>query len=124
MTTDPDRKEEATPPPHRPGPVPAPPPPVEGAGRFLCGPCGPTRAAPASPDYRPIACGVYSRLEVAILHRTPISCAWTDDAGAHHEARLLPLDLRTRDHAEYLVAETPAGQVEIRLDRLRPRDLA
>jgi len=71
-----------------------------------------------SPDYRPIACGTYSQLEVAILHRTPIDCLWTDVDGGRHEARLLPLDLRTRDHAEYLVAETPEGQVEIRLDRL------
>jgi Rho-binding antiterminator len=70
------------------------------------------------PDYRPIACSIYSRLEVAILHRTPIGCTWTDTDGRRHEARLLPLDLRTRDHAEYLIAEAPEGQVEIRLDRV------
>jgi len=73
----------------------------------------------SSPDYRPIDCGIYSRLEVAILHRTPIGCAWTDAEGDHHEATLLPLDLLTRDHAEYLIAESPDGQVELRLDRLR-----
>ncbi len=72
-----------------------------------------------SPDYRPIACGLYSHLEVAILHRTPIDCTWTDADGRRHEARLLPLDLRTRDHAEYLVADAPEGKVEIRLDRIQ-----
>jgi len=72
-----------------------------------------------APDYRPIACGVYSRLEVAILHRTPVGCTWRDVDGRRHEALLLPLDLLTRDHAEYLVADGPEGQVEIRLDRLR-----
>ncbi len=71
------------------------------------------------PDYRPISCGLYSRLEVAILHRTPIECAWRDAGGRRHRGRLLPLDLRTREHAEYLIAETPEGEVEIRLDRLR-----
>jgi len=71
-----------------------------------------------SPDYRPIDCGIYSRLEVAILHHTPIACAWRDERGAHHEATLLPRDLCTRDRAEYLIAGGPDGQIEIRLDRV------
>ncbi len=58
-----------------------------------------------SPDYRPIACGIYSRLEVAILHHTPIGCTWTDTEGRRHEGGLLPVDLYSRDHAEYLLAE-------------------
>lgn len=69
-------------------------------------------------DYRPIACGVYSQLEVAILHRTPIACAWDDADGRRHEATLLPQDLLTRDRAEYLIADAPDGRVEIRLDRV------
>ncbi|RMF87139.1 MAG: transcriptional antiterminator, Rof [Nitrospirae bacterium] len=68
--------------------------------------------------YRPIACGLYSRLEVAILHRTPLEATWEDEAGRRHRGRLLPLDLITRDRAEYLLAETPQGRTEIRLDRL------
>ncbi len=70
------------------------------------------------PAYRPIDCGLYSRLEVAILHRTPIACVWRDTGGERHEATLVPLDLTTRDRAEYLTAEDPTGRVEIRLDRL------
>ncbi len=71
-------------------------------------------------DYRPIDCARYSELEVFILHRTPLRLRWTDAEGSPHIARLLPRDLQTRDHAEYLIAEDETGRpVEIRLDRIR-----
>ncbi|WP_297528333.1 Rho-binding antiterminator [Thiohalobacter sp.] len=72
-----------------------------------------------SDPYRPVDCARYSELEVAILHRTPLHLQWTDPDGTTHIGRLLPRDLRTRDHAEFLLAVDENGEaVEIRLDRI------
>ena len=71
-----------------------------------------------TPGYRPVACGLHSRLEEAIVRRTPVTCVWRDAAGMRHEGSLLPLDLVSRDRAEYLVGESARGRVEIRLDRI------
>ena len=70
-------------------------------------------------DYRPIACGLYSHYEVAILRRTTLRLQWRDVSGLDHIDRVLPLDLLTRDHCEYLLAKNSAGaSLAIRLDRI------
>ncbi len=70
-------------------------------------------------DYRPIPCGLYSEYEVAILHRTPLQLQWCDEEGRHHSDSVTPLDLQTRNHCEYLIAEgSDGGTLEIRLDRI------
>jgi Rho-binding antiterminator len=67
-------------------------------------------------DYRPIACADHERLEFAALTRQWLDVNVGDRAGSQ---RLLPLDVYTRDGAEWLVAETEAGeQLTLRLDRL------
>ena len=70
-------------------------------------------------NYRAIACADHERLEFAALTRQ-----WLDvTVGAGDRAgrqRLLPLDVYTRDGAEWLLAETESGeQLTLRLDRLR-----
>jgi Rho-binding antiterminator len=70
-------------------------------------------------DYRAIACSDHERLEFAALTRQ-----WLDvkvEAGDHaSRQRLLPLDVYTRDGAEWLLAETEAGErLTLRLDWLR-----
>ena len=70
-------------------------------------------------DYRAIACSDHERLEFAALTRQ-----WLDvkvEAGDHAgRQRLLPLDVYTRDGAEWLLAETEAGErLTLRLDWLR-----
>jgi Rho-binding antiterminator len=70
-------------------------------------------------DYTPIDCELYSRYELAIMHRQKLRLAWRDPEGTYHLETLLPVDLRTRDHAEYLLSRTKTGRViEMRLDRI------
>jgi Rho-binding antiterminator len=69
-------------------------------------------------DYQPIACSDHERLEFAALTRQwlNVSIKAGDQAGRQ---RLLPLDVYTRDGAEWLVAETEPGEkLTLRLDWL------
>jgi len=70
-------------------------------------------------DYRAIACSDHERLELAALKRQWLDLTVTqgDRTGA---LRLLPLDVYTRDGAEWLLAESQSGeQLTLRLDWLR-----
>jgi Rho-binding antiterminator len=70
-------------------------------------------------DYRSIACVDHERLEYAALTRQwlDIKVAAGDQPGTQ---RLLPLDVYTREGAEWLVAETEAGEkLTLRLDWLK-----
>lgn len=67
-------------------------------------------------DYRAIACSDHERLEFAALTRQWLALKKVDG----QPQRLLPLDVYTRDGAEWLLAETESGeQVTLRLDRLQ-----
>lgn len=69
--------------------------------------------------YKPIACGLYSEYELAIMRRTRLSLAWIDAQGQQHIGNMLPQDLYTRERVEYLVAQAiDGGQHEIRLDKI------
>lgn len=64
--------------------------------------------------YRPIACVDHERLEFAALARQ-----WLDLTVNGAALRLLPLDVYTRDGAEWLDARDEAGETRtIRLDRV------
>jgi Rho-binding antiterminator len=64
--------------------------------------------------YRPIACADHERLEFAALTRQ-----WLELRVNGAAQRLLPLDVFTRDGAEWLLAQTGAGDtVTLRLDTL------
>jgi Rho-binding antiterminator len=70
-------------------------------------------------DYKPIDCSLYSAYELAIMHRTRLQLSWRDAAGSPRIGVLLPLDLRTRQGEEFLVAIDHLGaEREIRLDRI------
>ena len=65
--------------------------------------------------YSPIPCAQHERLEFAALTKQWLALQ-VDGA----VQRLLPLDVYTRDGAEWLQAQTEAGEtVTLRLDRLR-----
>ncbi|ODU40864.1 MAG: transcriptional antiterminator, Rof [Thiobacillus sp. SCN 63-374] len=65
-------------------------------------------------DYRPIACADHERLEFAALTRQ-----WLELRVDGARQRLLPLDVYTRDGAEWLDAQTESGDtVTLRLDTL------
>jgi Rho-binding antiterminator len=69
--------------------------------------------------YTPIPCEIYSRYELAVLHRAWLRVLWHGRLGPRLE-RLLPVDLRTHRGAEYLIARTPSGVPRVmRLDRIR-----
>jgi Rho-binding antiterminator len=69
-------------------------------------------------DYRPIACADHERLEFAALTRQWLDLNVTTGDRTGRQ-RLLPLDVYTRDAAEWLLAETEAGeQLTLRLDWL------
>lgn len=70
-------------------------------------------------DYTPIDCGLYSEYELAVLHKRRLRISWRETDGQIHILVLLPTDLRTRNHAEFLVAEDSEGrQLELRLDQI------
>lgn len=69
--------------------------------------------------YKPIACGLYSEYELAIMRRSRLRLSWVDTQGQRHIGTLQPLDLFTRNHVEYLVGRAIDGQQhEIRLDKI------
>ena len=64
--------------------------------------------------YQPIACADHERLEFAALTKQ-----WLDVRVDGEAQRLFPLDVFTRDGAEWLQARNEAGAtVTVRLDRL------
>lgn len=70
-------------------------------------------------DYRAIACSDHDRLELAALKRQwlDVNVTTGDRAGRQ---RLKPLDVTTRDGAEWLLAETESGErLTLRLDWLQ-----
>ncbi|MHB1187903.1 transcriptional antiterminator, Rof [Thiobacillus sp.] len=70
-------------------------------------------------DYRPIACSDHERLEFAALTRQwlDVNVTTGDPVGRQ---RMLPLDVYTRNGAEWLLAETESGeQLTLRLDSLQ-----
>lgn len=70
-------------------------------------------------DYRPIACSDHERLELAAIKRQWLDVSVTAGERAGRQ-RLLPLDVYTRDGAEWLLAETEAGeQLILRLDAVQ-----
>jgi transcriptional antiterminator Rof (Rho-off) len=72
-------------------------------------------------DYTPISCEQYARFELWIIRGQRLRLAWREeqqDAILHIE-RVGPVDLRTREHVEYLVVKRDDGELlELRLDRI------
>jgi Rho-binding antiterminator len=70
-------------------------------------------------DYKPVSCELYAQFEHWIVRRQRLRVAWKDGAMPPHIESLQPLDLRTREHAEYLIARRHGGgRLELRLDRI------
>lgn len=66
------------------------------------------------PDYQPIACAQHERLEFSVLRRIPLLLEYSGQ-----RVRVLPLDVATRNGAEWLKFRHEDGsEEEIRLDRI------
>jgi Rho-binding antiterminator len=69
--------------------------------------------------YAPIACACYSEYEVAILHLQKLRLRWREGNVVYEQA-VLPLDLKTEHHEEFLICRDDMGTPHtIRLDRIR-----
>ncbi|MEJ2361783.1 MAG: transcriptional antiterminator, Rof [Gammaproteobacteria bacterium] len=74
--------------------------------------------------YKPIACSLYSEYELAIIRRIKLRLGWTSLHGQKHIGYLLPLDLYTHQHVEYLAARAIDGKRhDIRLDKIVSSDV-
>ena len=72
--------------------------------------------------YQPISCALYSEYELAIMHRQKIKLVWHENT-LTRIATVRPLDLRTKNHQEFLIAEDHQGQaLRIRLDFIHSQD--
>ena len=73
-------------------------------------------------QYRPISCELYSEFELAIMHGRKVKLVWQENEQTRI-ASVTPLDLRTRDHQEFLIAEDHHRQpLQIRLDYIRSHE--
>ena len=74
--------------------------------------------------YTPITCGRHSQYELAVMHRVMLQLVWRDDSGQAHIGKAMPLDLKTEDHQEFLIAQSNDGVIHrIRLDKIEHSDV-
>jgi Rho-binding antiterminator len=72
-----------------------------------------------TPDYRPIACDLYSEYELAILQRRRLRLTWSVNNVIYNQV-VQPLDLKTENKQEFLLCQTETGEpLRIRLDHVR-----
>ncbi|MDZ7788184.1 MAG: transcriptional antiterminator, Rof [Halofilum sp. (in: g-proteobacteria)] len=71
------------------------------------------------PEYHPVPGELYDTYELAILRHQWLRLGWRAPHGEHRVEAVLPIDLRTRQRAEYLVVEDLLGRRRfLRLDRI------
>lgn len=71
-------------------------------------------------DYTPIACNLYSEYELHIMHQDRLKLSYVGASNLTRIETLLPINLRTRKKAEYLIARSLSGVSRVlRLDRIR-----
>ena len=74
--------------------------------------------------YTPISCGQHSLYELAIMQRVMLLLTWRSENGQSHIGKLMPLDLKTQDQQEFLIAQSnDGGMHQIRLDRIIHSDI-
>ncbi len=70
-------------------------------------------------DYQPIACAQHDQLEFSVLRKIPLRLEYVEN-GEHKHEKVLPLDVNTRNGAEWLKFRRQDGsETEIRLDEIR-----
>jgi Rho-binding antiterminator len=74
-------------------------------------------AAKSSP-YRPVSCGFHEELEMSVMRRHSLVLTCDGEAG-DFQGKILPLDVYTRDGAEWLrCRKTGGGEAVFRLDHI------
>jgi transcriptional antiterminator Rof (Rho-off) len=70
-------------------------------------------------DYTPVDCGLHSKYELVIMHRQTLRLTWRDTDGEQQTKTVIPADLRTRGHEEFLMVTGNDGiEQAVRLDRI------
>lgn len=70
-------------------------------------------------DYTPVDCGLHSEYELAIMHRQTLRLTWRDTDGEQQTKTVIPADLHTRGHEEFLmVMGNDSIEQVVRLDRI------
>lgn len=69
-------------------------------------------------DYNPILCNDHDRLELAVMHGTPLQITYRDEAGQTlTEPHVRATNVQTRDGAEWLTFQLSSGETKsLRLD--------
>jgi len=74
--------------------------------------------------YVPVECGLHSAYELAIMHQNFLHLAWSALDAKHHKEKVMPLDLKTINHEEYLIVKTNNRELhQIRLDKILHSDV-
>ena len=69
-------------------------------------------------QYQPISCELYSEYELAIIQHKKIKLVWKEN-DRHCIGLVMPLDLITEDHQEFLIAQDQHKQLlRVRLDHI------
>lgn len=72
-----------------------------------------------SDTYQPISCELHSQYELAIMHKNKLQLSWHSHGQIITETNISPLDVNTKNKAEYLIAVTTDNKnLCIRLDHI------
>lgn len=70
-------------------------------------------------SYKPVSCELYSQYELAIMHKSELCLSWVENGVAVTKAGIIPLDIQTKNKAEFLLVKTPEqDELVIRLDQI------
>jgi len=70
-------------------------------------------------EYKAVSCELHSQYELAIMRKQMLRIAWLDSKKEPHISCVLPEDIFTRNHAEYLLVTNEKGElIELRLDKI------
>lgn len=76
------------------------------------------KLCPGSP-YQPISCDLHSQYELAIMHKSKLCLTWLKDGGNVTETNITPVDVLTKNKAEFLIAKTSEqDNLVLRLDHI------
>lgn len=70
--------------------------------------------------YQPVSCDLHSQYELAIMHKNKLCLTWRSEDELFTETNIIPVDVTTKNKAEYLVAKKQEQNdvFLIRLDRI------
>ena len=70
--------------------------------------------------YQPVSCELHSQYELAIMHKNRLELSWLSEGTLVTETNIMPLDIQTKNKAEYLLAVNEKNEnLRIRLDHIK-----